>query len=696
MTEKNDLEKAADLAKSHVKEHQRRNASGSISTVKEYDDRRQKKKLPDHWREAHDHAEEASDHAWNGEGDKFWNHFDAANALTHSATLHRKAAKAAKDQGEDASAKHHQKKAAGHLKMAKEHLAEAEKLKNTPTMPREQAIKEFRKGYMQAKRDHDNRPDSDTRSVHYAAGRDAGMKEDAKPDGANAAWTAHREKHPYQDTQGVTRPMMDSVQGEGEFSDGYHASLHERDHANPHYNAGYGLGQEHAKVGKHKELGGWGDAWDKHAEKHFGAKKSELDNATDLAKAHVKQYTRQDGTIVREHDDSRQAAQAASEKANTHQEQTDWRNPDVKTGARLHHEAAMKHVAAMRDAFDNGQGEAAREHYHKAGIHMGAANSHLTFTRGNEDHRADVTSRVADAVSKEANKAKIEHDSNSLDRHSSMHLTAQSAHQHAEAAHMAAANANWNDEAAREKHLAAAKYHRDQASKHGKAVQESSGIAVKATQDARRASERADRTNSPEDHKAAAEANKQAAELTYDSDGKKEHLAAAKEHAEKAKIGAAATKGAAEKDKSAKVDRYRTAKRTADDASDKADTSKKPEDHKAAANAHRKAVDAVVADNQKKYHEEMADYHDKAASNKPEKSGSVSTSALSAQAKAASNKAKKSGSAEDHQAAADAHKKAYDALKKDFIAGGGEDDSLFDKAAEHLEAYKGHSKAAKG
>lgn len=105
-------------------------------------------------------------------------------------------------------------------------------------MTRDQAIKEFRQGYARAGIDHKNKGEYVT---HYSHGRDAGMEDDhgANP---NEMWQRHIEK----------RGIMDSVEGKGQYLDGYHASLHERDNANPHYNAGYATGQAHAKTGKHK------------------------------------------------------------------------------------------------------------------------------------------------------------------------------------------------------------------------------------------------------------------------------------------------------------------------------------------------------------------------------------------------------------------------------------------------------------
>lgn len=138
-------------------------------------------------------------------------------------------------------------------------------------VPREKAIKTFRAGYMRAKIDHDNRQHGEQSSPHYRAGREAGSESTAATD-HRAAYRAHLAKHPRQNTQtGEWEPMMSSVKGEGEFADGFHASLEEKKR-DAHYDAGYKTGQKHIEAGIHQEIGGtWGDAWEKHAAKHYPA-----------------------------------------------------------------------------------------------------------------------------------------------------------------------------------------------------------------------------------------------------------------------------------------------------------------------------------------------------------------------------------------------------------------------------------------
>ena len=81
--------------------------------------------LPSSWKDAHDHAEETSEAAWNGEGGDS-RHADAAAALEHSAKLHKQAAQAATDDGDEEAAKHHTDKADGHLKKAAGHKKEVD------------------------------------------------------------------------------------------------------------------------------------------------------------------------------------------------------------------------------------------------------------------------------------------------------------------------------------------------------------------------------------------------------------------------------------------------------------------------------------------------------------------------------------------------------------------------------------------
>ena len=336
---------------------------------------------------------------------------------------------------------------------------------------RKAAMGEYRKGYMQAKQDHNNRPDSDTRSKHYGAGRDVGMEKDAHPDKANAAWTKHRENNPM-DREGKKVPMMDSAQGEGEFTDGYHASLHERDHANPHYNAGYGHGQGHAQAGKHKEIGGWGEGWEKHAEKHFGdekpvsvgtydgpaSKQSQDDAKYDsekakrntaavaasyeknrkgdhenldtfkleksihdaeqvLAKSHVKGHTRtsKSGAVsqVKAYDDKRTKAQEAGKFAEKTQAANSMSNPrDIRGVAANHADAAHAHVDALRHASTN---EQINEHYHAASRHFQANDSMHTYANADRT-QADNTKhqRHATMSSDHANELS-EHAKNAAD-----------------------------------------------------------------------------------------------------------------------------------------------------------------------------------------------------------------------------------------------------------------------------------------
>lgn len=254
-----------------------------------------------------------------------------------------------------------------------------------------------------------------------------------------------------------------------------------------------------------------------------------------LLKAHVKQYARKDGTIVKEHDDSRQA-HAASSAANDHHSRMKFDDPkDMAQNAKLHHDAAMKHLAAYQKGRAEGD-EGAKDSYYRASHHLASAHSSRSFIKGNEEKAAQEASKTADQVSKMAHKHQVEHTAESLDVGAGMHLLAQEAHHRAAQAHERAYSRKFDDTAGRAEHEKAMAKHKEAAAEHGKKVQEITGVTIKASDKARTLGEHA---KTPEDHIAASRAHSEAAKLNYDSEGRAENEKAAKWHAEQAKKGAA-------------------------------------------------------------------------------------------------------------------------------------------------------------
>jgi hypothetical protein len=266
--------------------------------------------------------------------------------------------------------------------------------------------------------------------------------------------------------------------------------------------------------------------------------KSQLDSAITrsetLLKAHVKASQRKtaSGAVVqvKEHEDGRKAA-AASQAANQHHSKADFDSPDdMNRAAKLHTEAAMKHI----QAFHSGRGagdEEASNHYYKASGHLGSAHATRTFIKGHEVEAAKEASKTAETLSKVANKHQVEHTAANLDVGASTHLLAMEQHQRARDAHEKAANAKYGDTAAMAEHEKQAQKHNAAATEHGKKVQEIAGVTIKATAKARTLGEHA---KTAEEHIAASQAHSEAAKLNYDSEGRAEHEKMAKFHAGKA------------------------------------------------------------------------------------------------------------------------------------------------------------------
>lgn len=302
-----------------------------------------------------------------------------------------------------------------------------------------------------------------------------------------------------------------------------------------------------------------------------------------LVKSHVKGYTRRSKsgavTQVNDYETARQAAAAASKKANDHQAKQDWNNPDTKGGAKLHAEAGMKHLQAMKAAHDKGDSESMREHYYKASHHLASVDHHLSFNPKDKKARAAHAEKIADALSKVANAHKVEHNHRSLDYGSSIHLLAAEHHNRAASANY---NSN-NDEKGRK--------HREAAIEHGKKTSEIAGVSVSASEHAWNASDRARiGGDQPGHHMDAMKAHQKAAELNYDPEGRAEHEKAAEHH------------------KEIMAEKAGEVKHGADKASDKADRSGSAEDHKAAMKKHQEAA-KVQPEHLVRYHKEMAAYH---------------------------------------------------------------------------------------
>jgi len=302
-----------------------------------------------------------------------------------------------------------------------------------------------------------------------------------------------------------------------------------------------------------------------------------------LLKSHVREHQRRSKsgavTQVSSYETSRQAAEAASKKANDHQAKQDWNKPDTKGGAKLHTEAGLRHLQAMHAAHMDGNSEAMRGHYYKASHHLASADHHLSFNPKDRKEHARVAGIKAEAVSSVADQHKHEETANSLDYGSNIHLLAAEQHNRARDAHSKIGDED------------KASYHKEASIAHGKKASEIANVSVEASEHAWNASDRARiGGDKPEHHLDAMRAHRKAAALNYDSEGRAEHEKAAKEHGDKAaeKIGAV--------------------KREADDASNKADKSGSAEDHKTAMEKHQEAA-KNQPEHLRQYHKEMAEYH---------------------------------------------------------------------------------------
>ena len=120
-----------DLIKAHVKGYTR--SDGTF--VAEHDDSRPaasstpSKKQPGSWSDAHDYAVNASYSAWNGGS---VSHEHAVASLKNSIRLHKKAAQAALDHGDQDAHDHHMGKVADHEKSISQHQAHLAKNPSKP------------------------------------------------------------------------------------------------------------------------------------------------------------------------------------------------------------------------------------------------------------------------------------------------------------------------------------------------------------------------------------------------------------------------------------------------------------------------------------------------------------------------------------------------------------------------------------
>lgn len=115
-------------------------------------------------------------------------------------------------------------------------------------------------------------------------------------------------------------------------------------------------------------------------------------SAMGLLKSSVKEYTRQDGTVVQAHEDSRHA-NLKSEKAQS------MGGKDVIGRHKAHQEAVMAHLHAMRSAHSRGDAQTAQSHKKMAIQHIDES------TKGFGDAHGDLMQahgRMARATSKEA------------------------------------------------------------------------------------------------------------------------------------------------------------------------------------------------------------------------------------------------------------------------------------------------------
>ena len=274
---------------------------------------------------------------------------------------------------------------------------------------------------------------------------------------------------------------------------------------------------------------------------------AEVQNAADeLLKSHVKEHTRvsTSGAFsqVSAYDDKRQAAQAATTKADATRSKVNYDKPnDLRDAADAHYAAAHAHIEALKHATTN---EDINHHNHSASRHLQEADglhSYANSQDSSEHSGMDATAHAdrAEHHAKKIGKSALgEHDENTsegLNKKTSLHLLAMEQHQRAKSHHMDAANKNYDDEETRDSHLYHAQENQDATLAHGKEVRRSTKISIDADERARAASAKADASGKPEDHKAAADARRAAAKLNYDSEGKTEHEKKSEQHEKKAK-----------------------------------------------------------------------------------------------------------------------------------------------------------------
>lgn len=264
-----------------------------------------------------------------------------------------------------------------------------------------------------------------------------------------------------------------------------------------------------------------------------------------LSKSHVKEYTRTTASganvQVKEHDDKRQAAQAASEHADKSSKAVLNNPKDIRVHAANHADAAFAHIEALKHATTN---EDINHHFRQASRHMMANDSLHSFANG-LDHKtsenkkttqhADNSEKHAWDIGKHAKDTKVdESTSEGLNKKSSLHMLAMEHHQRVADNHMVAASRNYDDKEVGGYHDDHSQDNRTAAREHGDEVQRVSQIAIRASDKAYKASDKAKKSDTPENHKEASNAHREAAKLDWDSESKSEHEAKAAEHDKKA------------------------------------------------------------------------------------------------------------------------------------------------------------------
>lgn len=149
-----------------------------------------------------------------------------------------------------------------------------------------------------------------------------------------------------------------------------------------------------------------------------------------IVKSHVRQYERQDGTVVQEHDDSRQAkAKTSAARKASKQAKTSGSVLDHLAAAQAHKDAHRAH----KDAWENHRGEDNNTHFGDMHHHINEAHKHLAAAGKSPDERSEffAKSHVRSYTRKDGTAVKEHEDSRQKhDWHSNHQAVARLAAEH--------------------------------------------------------------------------------------------------------------------------------------------------------------------------------------------------------------------------------------------------------------------------